>query len=108
MSINENGEQVLATIKEAPLNCKKINSRTGYCKLEFEGKIYIKRAGKKFCHLVSNRKVVKVLTDENRTNLLFPEEYESSQFTVAFIMMFISLLIIFKGLFPKKVDYEND
>ena len=51
--IYKNGFEITANVIEAPKNCENISSRGGYCKLEYNGKIYVERAGNKFCHLVS-------------------------------------------------------
>ncbi|CAA0241868.1 hypothetical protein [Tenacibaculum maritimum] len=97
--INENGIKVIANIIESPINCLNIKSRKdGYCKLEWKGKVYVKRAGKKFCHLVSGKKKIEMLTDAENEKLIFVDEYDSSQFGYSFMLMLISFIVIYKGI----------
>ena len=97
--INDRGFEVAAIIFESPSSCDNIRKRTGYCKLEYDGKIYVKRAGNKFCHLVSGKETVTMLTNEDGSELLFPEEYKVEQFVYAFILIIISTLIIRKAIY---------
>ncbi len=53
--IHKNGFEITLNVIEAPKNCNNISSRRGFCKLEYNGKIYVERAGNKFCHLVSGK-----------------------------------------------------
>lgn len=60
--IYRNGMEITAKVIEAPKDCENISKRGGFCKLEYNGKIYVKRAGNKFCYLVSGKSKVKMLT----------------------------------------------
>lgn len=104
MKITERGEIITVSIREAPKDCSKIDSNTGYCKLEYKGKVYTTRAGKKFCHLVSGKNEIDVLTNQSKDKFLFIDEYDSSQYANGIIMVFISLIIIYKGFKGKKND----
>ena len=95
--MNDNPIKVIAEVIEYPSDCSKISTRGGYCKLKYKGKIYIKRAGNKFCNLVSGKDTVVVLTNKNEDELLFIGEYESSQFISGFFIMIVSIIIIIKG-----------
>ncbi|WP_299187683.1 hypothetical protein [uncultured Aquimarina sp.] len=95
--INENGIKIIAKIIESPLSCKKITKRGGYCKLVYNGKIYVEKAGKKFCHLVSGKKEVSMLTNKEGDKLLFPGQYDNFEFLSGFLLALISIGVIIKG-----------
>ncbi len=107
--INETGIEVLVKIIESPRSCENITTRTGYCKLEYNGEIFIKRAGNKFCHFVSGEKTVKMLTNEKKDELLFIGEYDPTQYLYAIILFMIGVIIIIKNFKAnKKYDIENN
>ena len=98
--IFKNGFEVTAKVIEAPLSCNKVGKRGGYCKLEYQGKIYVEKAGKKFCHLVSGKKEARVLTNNDGDKLLFIGEFNDFEFASGFVIMLISIFIIIKGYKP--------
>ena len=95
--INENSVKITVEVIEYPSDCSKISTRGRYCKLKYKGKVYVKRAGNKFCNLVSGKDTIVVLTNKNEDKLLFIDEYESNQFMSGFIIMIVSIIIIIKG-----------
>lgn len=99
--IYKNGFEITVNVIEAPENCKNISSRGGYCKLEYNGKIYIERAGNKFCHLVSGKKKVKMLTNEKFSDLIFPNEFSNFEFSSGFLLFMFAIYVILKN-FEKK------
>lgn len=101
--IYRNGIEITANIIEAPENCENISSRGGFCKLEYNGKIYVVRAGNKFCHLVSEKKEVKMLTNENFSDLIFPDEFNNFEFGSGFILLAFAIFLIIKNFKQKKV-----
>lgn len=96
--VSELNIKVEANILEAPSDCSIITTRSGYCTLEFQGKSYVKRAGNKYCHLVSGKKTVTVLTNENRDDIYFIGEYNPSDFISIILLLILSILSIIKGL----------
>lgn len=101
--IYRNGIEITANIIEAPENCENISSRGGFCKLEYNGKIYVERAGNKFCHLVSGKTEVKMLTNENFSDLIFPDEFNNFEFGSGFILLAFAIFLIIKNFKQKKV-----
>lgn len=101
--IYRNGIEITANIIEAPKDCENISSRGGFCKLEYNGKIYVERAGNKFCHLVSGKKKVKMLTNENSSDLIFPDEFNNFEFASGFILLAFAIFVIIKNFKQKKV-----
>ncbi|MFY8181749.1 MAG: hypothetical protein ACOVLG_08225 [Flavobacterium sp.] len=101
--IYRNGIEITANIIEAPEDCENISSRGGFCKLEYNGKIYVERAGNKFCHLVSGKKKVKMLTNENSSDLIFPDEFNNFEFASGFILLAFAIFVIIKNFKQKKV-----
>ena len=100
-NIVKNGFEIKAKVIEAPTDCSNISSRAGFCKLEYGDKIFIVKAGKKFCHLVSQQSEVQMLTDENANKLLFPNEFNDFEFVSGFILLVISIFIIYKNYHRK-------
>lgn len=90
-------------IIEAPENCENISSRGGFCKLEYNGKIYVERAGNKFCHLVSGKTEVKMLTNQNYSDLIVPDEFNNFEFASGFILLAFAIFLIIKNFKQKKV-----
>ncbi len=99
-NVYKSGFQVKVKILEAPTNCENISSRGGFCTLEYKGKKYIVRAGKKFCYLVSGQDTVTMITDKNSTKLLFPDEFTYFEFFSGFILMAFALIIIKTKFIP--------
>jgi hypothetical protein len=94
----DNQLKVIANVIESPNDCAIITSRGGYCKLEYNGKVYVKKAGNKFCHLVSKKETVVVLTNENRDKIFFIGSYNSNDFVFSGVLLILSILAIVKGL----------
>ncbi len=101
--IYRNGIEITANIIEAPENCENISSRGGFCKLEYNGKIYVERAGNKFCHLVSGKTEVKMLTNQNYSDLIVPDEFNNFEFASGFILLAFAIFLIIKNFKQKKV-----
>jgi hypothetical protein len=100
--VHLDNNQVFVNVVEAPKDCSKITSKGGYCTLEYNGKLYTKRAGNKFCYLVSNRETVKMLISGNSERLLFLDEYDSTDYLFGFIIMFLSIIFIIVGYWKIK------
>ena len=95
--IYKNGFEITANVIEAPENCDNISSRGGFCTLVYNGKIYIEKAGNKFCHLVSGKKTVQMLTNTNLSDLIFPEEFNYFEFTSGFILLAFAIFLFVKN-----------
>ncbi|CAA0144665.1 hypothetical protein R5N98_03085 [Tenacibaculum maritimum] len=107
MKITNRGETIMVKIKEAPENCSSISSNNdGYCKLEYEDKTYVIRAGKKFCPLVSGKKKVEMLTNENKSRVIFLGEYNSSQYGSGLFIFLVALFAIYSSI--KSIRSNND
>ena len=101
--IYRNGIEITANVIEAPEDCENISSRGGFCKLEYNGKIYVERAGNKFCHLVSGKTKVKMLTNKNYSDLMFPDEFNDFEFASGFILLAFAIFLIIRNFKQKKV-----
>lgn len=97
-NITETGKTVSVDVIEAPADCSKVTTRTGYCKLRYKGEIFGKRAGNKFCSLVSKNTVVSMLTNEDEDVFLFIDEYDPIEFLYSIAIIFIAIIIGIKGL----------
>lgn len=87
---------VIMDVIEAPLSCRNLSTRGGYCKLLFKGEIYGKKAGNKFCYLVSDNNQVRMLSNKDQDNFIFEGEYDPMQFVFAFLLIFIGVIILIK------------
>lgn len=87
---------VILDVIEAPLSCRNLSTRGGYCKLLFKGEIYGKKAGNKFCHLVSDNNQVRMLSNKDQDNFIFEGEYDPMQFVFASLLIFIGVIILIK------------
>ena len=100
-NIIKKGFEVTANVIEAPSDCKNVSSRGGFCKLEYKNKIYVVKAGKKFCHLVSQQKNVEMLTNQDGSKLLFHDEFNDFEFASGFIVFALAMFFILKNFFLK-------
>ena len=98
--IHKNGFPVTAQVVEAPIDCDNISRRGGFCKLEYNGKIYVEKAGRKFCHLVSGKETVKMITNNEAESLLFPDEFSDFEFVSPFILLVFALFVMIKYYVP--------
>lgn len=97
-NIAETGKTVIVDVIEAPADCSEVTTRTGYCKLRYKGEVFGKRAGNKFCHLVSNSSTVTMLTNKDENILLFVGEYDPLQFLYAVLIFLIAIVVGLRGL----------
>lgn len=98
--IHKNGFSITAKVVEALIDCENISSRGGFCKLEYNGKTYVKKAGRKFCHLVSGQETVKMITNKDAEKLLFPDEFSDFEFVLPFVLLVFALFVIIKYYVP--------
>lgn len=96
--ITDNDIQVTAEVIEAPSSCKDLGRRPPYSKIKFNNKVFVKKTGNKFCHFVSQKKQVTMLTNENKDELIFLNEYDPMQFTYAVLILIIAVIISIKKL----------
>lgn len=94
-SIHDKGRKVEVIVLEAPSSCENITKRGGYCKLEYNGRVHVKRAGNKFCHLVSGKENVTMLT--NGKEVIFLQEYSGAPFVYGLILVVIGIIVMIKG-----------
>ena len=99
-NIHKNGFSIIAKVIEAPIDCDNISRRGGFCKLEYNEKIYTKKAGRKFCHLVSGQETVKMITNKDADSLLFPDEFSDFEFVSPFILLVFALFVMIKYYVP--------
>jgi hypothetical protein len=93
-------ENVIVTAKviESPKDCDDLGRRGGYCKLEFNGKTFVKNVNRIFCKSVADKKEVKMLTNGKMDELIFPNEYENSNdFVYGLLLGLFAIVIIYKG-----------
>lgn len=95
-SIQERNEEVLAEILEAPNSCDNLGRRPPYSKIKYNNRVYIKKTGYQFCRLVSNRDNMKMLINEEGDELLFPNEYDPTQFLYGGLLLLIAVIIFIR------------
>ncbi len=98
-SIIEKGKKVEVFVIETPINCQKVTSKTGFCKLQYQQKIFSKKTlGKKYCSYIYGKEKVVMLTNDKGDRILFPGEYNPAVFLFSFFMMGLSLWFFLKGV----------
>ena len=95
-AIQEKNIEVIAKVIEAPISCKDLGRRPPYSKIEYNNQLFIKKTGNQFCHLVSKREFVVMLTNEKGDELLFPNEYDPIQFVYGVALLLIAISISIK------------
>lgn len=101
MIVQEDQIKVYAKVIEAPEDCSLVTSRGGYCKLEYNGKIHVEKAGIKYCDLVSNKDRVLMLTNETRDKLFFIGSYKVEDYFYGLLLFILSIIAIRKSLKSK-------
>ncbi|UKM66598.1 hypothetical protein GSB9_03188 [Flavobacteriaceae bacterium GSB9] len=97
--ITEENKIVVAQVIDSPKDCDNLGRRGEYCKLEFNGQIFVKNLNRIFCELVVDKKEIKMLTNEKMDELIFLNEYENSNdFVYGILLGLFSIVIIYKGL----------
>ena len=91
--ITELNQEVVAKIIEAPDSCEDLGRRPPYSKIEYNNQIFIKKSEKQFCHLVSQKDSVKMLTNREGDELLFPNEYDPMNFVYESLLLLIAVVI---------------
>ncbi len=97
-TITKEGNEVIVKILEAPDPCDTIGKRGGYCRLLFIDEVFVKKAGREFCHLVSQKDFVKMYTNPKRTVLIFNEEHQAIDFLYGFLLLAFGLVIAVKSI----------
>ena len=95
-TITEENIEVVAKIIEAPSSCEYLGRRPPYSRIEYNNQIFIKKTGNQFCHLVSKKDSVRMLTNRKGDELLFPNEYDPMQFMYASLLLLIAIVITIK------------
>lgn len=99
MNIMKKGRIVEVIVLESPIDCKRVKSRTSFCKLKYKQRIFSKRTkGKKYCHLVSGKEKVLMHTNDDGNRILFPNEYNPIIFFYSFGMLVLSFWFFVKGI----------
>ena len=101
-TIKDRGEQVLAEVIEAPNSCENLGRRPPYSKIKYNENVFIKRTDLEYCHFVSGKSTVLMLTNEQGDELIFLNEYDPMDFAFSGGIFLIALLISFKYFAPKK------
>ncbi|MFH4968743.1 hypothetical protein V8G61_11125 [Gaetbulibacter sp. M240] len=99
-------ENKIVTVKviESPTDCDNLGRRRDYCKLKFNGQIFVKNVNRIFCELVVGKKEIKMLTNEKKDELVFPNEYENSKdFLYGILLVLFAIVISYKGWKNKNV-----
>ena len=92
MIVEEQQIKVYAKVIEAPEDCRSVTSRGGYCKLEYNGKIHVEKAGIKFCELVSNKDEVLMLTNKTGEKLYFIGSYKVEDYFFGIVLFILSIV----------------
>ncbi|GAA4276819.1 hypothetical protein GCM10022259_15430 [Aquimarina mytili] len=100
--ISEKGIEVVAEVITAPNTCDNYRRRPPYSKIKFNNKIFIKKIEKDYCHWVSQKKTVKMLTNEKKNTLIFVNEYDPNQFVFGVLLMIIGIVISVKKLYDMR------
>ncbi|WP_139856476.1 hypothetical protein [Aequorivita sinensis] len=99
--IDSEGYEVIAEVVYCPENCATINYRLRHCKLKYNNKIFVKDIDLELCQLISEKEEIKMLTNKTRSRLLFEGEYESGDFLLSILLVFVAFFGLrqgFKGL----------
>lgn len=89
---------VSAKVLESPSDCDNLGRRGGFYKIEYNGKIFVKRGNRLVCEKIYNRKNIDVLTNRERDKIVLFDEYENSgDFLYGTLLAIIGLFIIYKG-----------
>ncbi|WP_422350307.1 hypothetical protein [Flagellimonas sp.] len=98
MNLTEEGRRVPVEILKSPADCDRIGRRGGYCTLKFNGREIIKRTGHKFCELVEGKKEIVMLTNAEKSKLIFLNEYEKEHNWISGIgLCLFGIVITYKG-----------
>lgn len=95
-TIIEEGVQVVAEVIEAPNSCIDLGRRPPYSKLKYNNQIFVKKTGNESCYLVSQKDSVKMFTNKNGDELIFPNEYDPMQFLYGTLLLIIAAFITIK------------
>lgn len=99
--ISENIE-VVAEVLESPNSCEDLGRRPPYSKIKYRDKVFIKKTGNNICHLVSQKKFVKMYSNKNGDEIIFLEEYDPMQFLYAILIFVIAVGISIRKFYSKK------
>ena len=98
MDITTEGRKVMVDIIESPPDCERIGRRGGFAKLKFNGKVFNKKTGHKFCSLVEGKKKITMLTNAEKSKIIFLNEYEKEHNWIAGIgLCLFGIVIAYKG-----------
>lgn len=92
------GRKVMMNVIDKPLDCSSINNRNTFIKLEFNGKVYNKKVGKKFCDYLDKDSVEVILSPDNQT-IFFENEQKSflGNTISGMIILFIGIICFLKS-----------
>ncbi len=89
---------VSALVIETPPDCENLGRRGGTYRLEFNGQVFVKRGNRLMCELVIGKEKVDVLTNKERDNIIFQNEYENSNdFLYGTLLILFGMFIAFMG-----------
>ncbi|MBM1106964.1 hypothetical protein JQC67_12505 [Aurantibacter crassamenti] len=98
MDITTEGRKVMVEVIESPPDCERIGRRGGFAKLKFNGKVFNKKTGHKFCSLVEGKKKITMLTNAEKSKIIFLNEYEKENNWIAGIgLCLFGIVIAYKG-----------
>lgn len=98
--ISENIE-VVAEVLESSNSCENLGRRPSYSKIKYNDKVFIKKIDNNICHLVSQKKFVKMYSNKKGDEVIFLEEYDPAQFVYALLLFIIAIVISAKMIYSK-------
>lgn len=102
--INSNGIEVVAEVVYSPENCSQINHRLRHIKLKYKNKIFVKDTDLKLCQLMSGKKKIKMLTNVDKSDLLFIDEYDPGNWMFSVFLMIVAITGVLYGVKSYKMD----
>ncbi len=96
--ITQENRVVTAQVLEVPNNCDALGRRGGFCKLKFNGQVFIKKINRIFCESVIGKSEVEMLTNKQGTKLIFLNEYEKTYDILSGTLLgLFGIVIVYKG-----------
>ena len=96
--MTEGNRIVSAKVLETPFDCDNLGRKGGYYKLEYNGKVFVKKGNRLICEKIHGKKSIDVLTNPKMNKIIFMNEYEeSTDFLYGTLLMLFGILITYKG-----------
>lgn len=89
------GKIVNMRVIEKPLDCHSINTRNSFIKLEYDGKLYNKKIGKKYCKYLERDSIEVILSPDKQTVFFESEHNVFIRNAISGMLLLVIGIIIF-------------